>query len=150
VTERSLRAALVVLCLAGAGIAGYVLVVRWGDGQLLCSTGGCETVQSSSYAELLGVPVAALGLAAYLAILGTACFGAAAARMAGAAIALSAAVFSAYLLVVQLVILDAVCTWCLGNDAIVSLVAAAALLRLRGGSHPVLSGFGSSSPSASA
>jgi uncharacterized membrane protein len=107
-------------------------------------------VQSSSYAELLGVPLAGLGLAAYLSILGTACFGGTAARVAGAALALGAALFSAYLLVVQLVILDAVCAWCVGNDAVVSLVAIAALLRLRGGSQVSASGPGSSRPSASA
>ena len=131
-TDRTLRAALGALCLAGATVAGYVLAARWGDAQLLCSTGGCETVQSSAYADVLGVPVAALGLAAYAAILGTAFSGGARARVAGAAVALSAGLFSAYLLVVQVAILDAVCDWCVANDAIVSLVAITALLRLHG------------------
>ena len=38
-------------------------------GALVCSTGGCETVQSSAYAEVLGVPVAALGLIGFLGLL---------------------------------------------------------------------------------
>ena len=35
----------------------------------ICTTGGCEKVQHSSYAELAGVPVALLGLIAYVALL---------------------------------------------------------------------------------
>ena len=70
----------------------------------------------------LGVPVAGLGLPA------TSSPGAATAvrgqlaRSTVAALALGAAVFSGYLLVVQLVVIDAVCDWCLASDAISSLI----------------------------
>ena len=69
-----------------------------------------------------------------------------------AAVALGAAVFSGYLLVVQLVVIDAVCDWCLASDAISSLIAVVALARLlAAGLRPCRSGqLGSSSPSASA
>lgn len=129
-SDRILRAAIVALSLAGAGVAGYVLLARWADTGLLCSTGGCETVQSSDYAELLGVPVAAFGLGGYLLIVALAFADGPGARAAAAALALAAAAFSAYLLVIQLVVIDAVCDWCLANDAISSLVAVAALVRL--------------------
>ena len=131
-SDRALRIALGVLCSLGVTVAGYVLVARYGDRQLLCSTGGCETVQSSSYAELLGIPVAALGLATYLLIAGTAWLDGPSARIAGAAAGLGAVLFSAYLLVVQLVVIDAVCDWCIANDVVASLVAMTAVLRLRG------------------
>ena len=36
-----------------------------------------------------------------------------------------------YLLVVQFVVIDAVCTWCVASDAVVLVLAAAAVLRLR-------------------
>lgn len=130
-TDRTLRLAVAALALAGAAVAAYVLSARWGDAQLLCSTGGCETVQSSPYAEVVGIPVAALGLAAYLLIGATAFAGGLLARAAGAALALGAVIFSAYLLVVQLAVIGAVCDWCVANDAIATLVAVAALLRLR-------------------
>jgi uncharacterized membrane protein len=45
-------------------------------------------------------------------------------------VALGAAVFSGYLLVVQLAVIGAVCDWCIANDAISSLVAVLALARL--------------------
>ena len=129
-SDRSLRVVLAVLCLAGAAVAAFVLAARWRGTELACSTGGCETVQNSSYAELLGAPVAALGLVGYLLIAATTLSTGAFGRVAGAALALGAVLFSAYLLVVQLAIIDAVCDWCLANDAIATLVALAALLRL--------------------
>ena len=68
-SERTPRLASAILAAAGAAISTYLLYVRQTGGTLVCSTGGCETVQSSSYAEMLGVPVAALGLAGFLALL---------------------------------------------------------------------------------
>jgi uncharacterized membrane protein len=130
-TDRILRAALVALCLAGVLVAGYLLSARWGNTELICSTGGCETVQSSSYAELFGIPVAAAGLVGYLLIGASALVSTALARPVGAALALGALAFSAYLLVIQLAVIGAVCDWCLASDAISTVVAGLALLRLR-------------------
>jgi uncharacterized membrane protein len=133
VSERTLRTAVALLALAGAGVSAYLVYVRYQGAELLCSTGGCETVQSSEYAEVLGVPVPLLGLVAYLVIAATALVRSVEARLLGAALALTGAAFSAYLLVLQLVVIEAVCDWCLANDVIVSLVAAAALLLIRSG-----------------
>jgi uncharacterized membrane protein len=130
-TDRILRSALVALCLAGVSVAGYLLSARWGNTELICSTGGCETVQSSSYAELFGIPVAAAGLVGYLLIGASALVNTALARAVGAALALGALAFSAYLLVIQLAVIGAVCDWCLASDAISTVVAGLALLRLR-------------------
>jgi uncharacterized membrane protein len=128
--DRILRATLIVLSLAGAGVAGYVLIARWTDAGLLCSTGGCEAVQSSDYADVLGVPVAALGLVGYLLIGAAAAVRGPLAKTTVAALALGAAAFSGYLLVLQLAVIDAVCDWCLASDAISSVIAVVALARL--------------------
>ena len=126
-SDRALRAALVGLAAVGAAVAGYVLTSRWADSGLLCSTGGCETVQSSSYAELLGLPVAAFGVAGYVLVGALAMVGSPTARILAAALALGAAAFSGYLLVVQLTVIEAVCDWCIANDVISSLIAIVAL-----------------------
>jgi uncharacterized membrane protein len=129
-SDRVLRAILVALSSAGAGVSSYVLFARWTSAGLLCSTGGCETVQSSGYSELLGVPVAGLGIVGFL-VIGAAALGRdSLARAVAAAVALGAAAFGGYLLVIQLVVIDAVCDWCLATDAITSLVAAVAVVRL--------------------
>lgn len=130
-SDAVLRRAVGVAALVGAAVAGYLVWARSTGSELICSTGGCETVQSSSYAEVLGVPVALLGLVGYLLIAATALLASPAARAAGAALALTAVVFSGYLLVVQLAVIDAVCLWCVANDVIAVFVAAAALLRVR-------------------
>ena len=58
------------LALAGFFVALYLSLWKLGVvGNLACGTGGCEYVQTSSYAVLLGVPVAFYGVAGYLALL---------------------------------------------------------------------------------
>lgn len=130
-SDHRLRLASAFLALAGAGISGYLLWVRQTGANLICATGGCETVQSSQYSELMGVPVSLLGLACYVALFVTALLRSENARLAHTALALTAAVFSTYLLYVQIELIGAVCQWCLASDAIVSGLAMLALLRLK-------------------
>jgi uncharacterized membrane protein len=68
-SERRLRVVVGVLAAAGVAVAAYLTYARYTDTAIACATGGCETVQSSRYAEVAGVPVALLGLGAYIAIL---------------------------------------------------------------------------------
>ncbi len=135
-SERSLRLATAALALAGAAVATYLLVVRATGSSLVCSTGGCEAVQSSPYAELAGVPVALLGLIGFLTMLGLAALRGETARLAGAVVALTAFGFGGFLLWAQLARIDAVCDWCLVSDGLVGGLAALALLRLRSGYRP--------------
>jgi uncharacterized membrane protein len=128
---RSLRLGIGVLASVGAGLAGYLLYIRHTGGALSCTTGGCETVQSSRYAEVFGIPVAALGLAGYVAILLTSWSRSELARAGQAAVALAALAFSSYLVFVQLHLIGAVCEWCLVSDAVTAVVAVLVLLRLR-------------------
>ena len=132
-TERSLRLVAAAVALAGLAVAGYLTWAHLDDGVLVCvAGGGCETVQESEYAEIAGVPVAALGLGFYAAVLGLLVWDSALSRLGAAALGLVGLVFSAYLLVLQLVVIDAVCTWCVVNDvAIAPLLALSTALRLR-------------------
>jgi hypothetical protein len=66
--EARLRVGIGALALVGVGLSSYLLYVRWAGATLACSTGGCETVQASSYSQVLGIPVALLGLGAYATI----------------------------------------------------------------------------------
>ena len=129
-SERSVRIASAVLAALGAAISAYLLIVRETGAALVCSTGGCETVQSSSYAELLGLPVAALGLAGFVVLLAAALARGDWARLVNATVALAAFLFAAYLLTVQLVVIDAICQWCVATDVLTTALAALALVRL--------------------
>ena len=130
-TDRTLRVAVGVLAAAGAAVAGYLAYARYTDTTLACATGGCETVQRSDYAVLAGVPVSVLGLVAYLVLLATAFLRSEIARLVGAIVAVSGTLFAAYLLYAQIVVIDAVCQWCVASDVLITLLAVACVLRLR-------------------
>jgi len=133
VSDRSLRLAAGLVALAGVAVAGYLTAVHYGDASLVCVRGGgCETVQHSSYSELAGVPVALLGLISYLTVFALVVWDAPTARLAAATIALVGLAFSAYLLILQLFVIDAVCVWCAANDVVIApALALLTGLRLR-------------------
>ena len=132
-TDGRLRFAIAGLAVVGAAVAGYLTYARYTHTTLVCVTGGCETVQRSEYALLAGIPVAVLGFVTYLALLATALTRAEISRLAGAVLAISGALFAAYLLYAQVYLIDAVCQWCLASDVVITLLAAACALRLRSG-----------------
>ena len=96
----------------------------------MCTTGGCEVVQRSRYAELVGIPVAWLGLGAYVVLLTTALGTRPLAVAAGAAVALGGLAFSLYLVAVQFAVIDAFCQWCLASDAVMAALAVLTVARL--------------------
>jgi uncharacterized membrane protein len=126
----TVRAAIAAAALVGAGIAAYLTYVHYAHVSPICTTGGCETVQKSKYAELAGVPVAVLGLAAYVVVLATALVRGLAAAFAGVLVALIGVAFSGYLLWAQLDPIGAICQWCLGNDVVILVVAALGVMRV--------------------
>ena len=130
-SERTVRIASAALAVLGAAISAYLFWARETGNSIVCSTGGCETVQSSSYAEVLGIPVAALGLAGFLGLLVASLGRGEWARLAQATLALSAFLFAAYLLAIQVFVIGALCQWCLATDVLTTAIVTLALVRLR-------------------
>jgi uncharacterized membrane protein len=127
VSDRKLRLALAIVAVAGAATSAYLTWVHYHPAALVCTVGGgCETVQQSRYAVLLGVPIALYGLVAWVAVVGLVVWDTELAHALVAAIAVSALGFAAYLVILQLSVIHAVCVWCMAND--VALVPALALL----------------------
>jgi uncharacterized membrane protein len=133
VNASRLRLPIAGLALLGIAIATYLLYVRYTGGAPVCSSGGCETVQRSAYAEIFGVPVAAFGLAGYVMIFAGSLAPGDAARLGQAAVALTAFAFSTYLVCVQVLVIGALCDWCLASDAVATAVTGLALPRVRAG-----------------
>ena len=106
-----------------------LVYTRYAHTQIACTTGGCETVQHSRYAKLAGVPVAVLGLAAYLTIFATTLSSRVEAAAIAAAIAIAGLAFAIYLIVIQVAVIDAICQWCLASDAILAVLAVLSLER---------------------
>jgi uncharacterized membrane protein len=130
-SDRMLRLVMGVLALATVGIAAYLTQAHYAGGSVVCSTGGCETVQQSDYAELFGAPVALIGLLGSVAIALSLLRGDVLGRAAGLALTVSGFVFAAYLVIVQLAVLGAVCEWCVVNDSLLAVLAVLATLRAR-------------------
>ena len=125
-----LRTAIAGAAVVGGAIAVYLTVVHYSHLSPICTTGGCEKVQQSSYAEAAGIPVAVLGLVAYDCVLLTATIRGVPAALAGAVISLAGVAFSGYLLWAQIARIHAICQWCVGNDVVIAVVAGLCVARL--------------------
>jgi len=125
-----LRSAIAGAAVVGGAIAAYLTVVHYSHISPICTTGGCEKVQQSSYAMAGGIPVAVLGLVAYVGLLLTTAVRGVRAALAGAVIALTGAAFSGYLLWAQLARIHAICQWCVGNDVVIAVVAMLCVARV--------------------
>jgi len=129
---RADRPALIVaaLCLAGIAIAGYLTYVHYEGLSPVCTTGGCERVQASSYSEIGPIPVALLGLFGYVVILLSLFVPGDPGRALTFMLALSGFAFSVYLTYLELFVIDAICQWCVGSAIVMTAVLAAATVRL--------------------
>lgn len=118
---------MIAVAAAGLAIAGYLTVTKLvGGSAVFCEAGGgCDAVQSSRYATMLGVPVALWGALAYAAVGGLAVAGLTAARWQAAfAIAAGAVGFSAYLTWISASVIHSFCPYCLASGAVaVALLA---------------------------
>jgi uncharacterized membrane protein len=137
VSERRLQAAVLVLGLAGLAVAGYLTYVHYAELEPLCGLGGdCERVQTSQWAEVAGIPVAVLGAAGYVLILASLLVPGDLGRVAGATLALSGFLFSAYLTYREIFTIEAICTWCVASAVLMTALAVVACLRvLRAGTR---------------
>lgn len=116
------RADRLALGVAGAGglVSFYLTWLHYSGTYALClGSGGCETVQSSRYAELGGIPVALLGLVFFLLAAGLVAQRARShgerrerAALALFGLTLSGVVFAGYLTWLELFLIGAVCPWC--------------------------------------
>ncbi len=113
-----LNALSLALAVGGVAVAAYLTLVHYRDELLVCSTGGCETVQKSPYAEIRGIPVALLGLGMYIVITGLLVLRqirperTEQTTLAVFALALAGTVFTIYLTYLELFVIDAICQWC--------------------------------------
>jgi uncharacterized membrane protein len=124
------RMVVAALALIGAFVSTYLLLFKLGVvGTLICGVeGGCDIVQASRFAYFFGVPVAALGLAGYLAIFAVALAGTrpdlahrrwvpvALLGLTGGAFA-----FSVYLSAISGLVIGAWCEWCLVSASMATL-----------------------------
>jgi uncharacterized membrane protein len=118
------------LALAGIFISLYLTLYKIGViGELSCSIGSCETVNTSRWATFLGLPVAAWGLIFYvdvfiIALVGTMERFDTSTVIPGILLLESSAgvLFSAWLTYLELAVIHAICIWCVTSAVIVTLI----------------------------
>ena len=127
------------LALAGIFIALYLTLYKLGViGELSCSIGSCETVNTSKWSRFLGLPVAAWGVLFYLDVFVVASIGTLprfedepVVSMVLAVEAGIGVVFSAWLTYLELGVIHAICIWCVTSAVIVTLILLVSVADLR-------------------
>lgn len=132
-SERWARALLAAVSVAGLAVSLYLAWTYAVGAAPACVGGsaGCETVQASPYSRLMGVPVPALGLGGYAALLISAALRSAAGTALGLFVALVGTLFSGYLTYLELFVIEAICQWCVASAVLMVAALALAALRLR-------------------
>lgn len=133
------RQAIALLALVGLFVALYLWLHALGfGGPIKCGTGGCETVQTSPWAVLLGLPVAFYGVVGYGAILVVSLVALRPAALPErkwsvvlVGLATVGVLFTAYLSYVEFFVIRAICRWCVGSAVIITAIWIVSLLALR-------------------
>lgn len=117
---------LVIFIVAGILVSGYLFWKTFDPSSITCSIGGgCETVLSSRYAKIYGLPVAGMGVFWYLATLvlvWLVYFKRIWAELPLRIWAVVGLAFSLYLLYLEKYQIGAYCTWCLISLGLVVLI----------------------------
>lgn len=124
------RMAIAVLALIGLMISTYLSMYKLGYlGEIQCTIGGCEKVQTSRFADFLGLPVSVWGVGAYVTLLVLAMLGiqprwqrerwVALALFGFSAVGVA---FSAYLTYLEAFVIHAWCQWCVISAILVTLI----------------------------
>jgi uncharacterized membrane protein len=141
-TDRSLRNFSIVTSLIGLVDSLYLTWIKFSHREAFClpGIGDCETVNTSRYAEFYGIPVALLGALTYVVILLVLtaenrtifsfpikpdhC------KMAVFGISLFGVIYSGYLTYVELVVLQALCPFCVISAITILIIFIIAAVRL--------------------
>jgi len=131
--RRIVQAALVVLALAGFFISFYLTLTHYRDLIPPCYvTSGCESVVTSRYATILGVPLSLIGAVFFAAMffLGIALITGPPKKVVRAyeLLAFAGVLAAVVLFLIQAVLLRAYCTYCLGTEVIALSIWAGSLV----------------------
>ena len=118
-----LRPIMMVLCVSGILIAGYLTYTSYTNSAIYCVGGstGCDTVQNSRYSKIVGIPVALIGVLGYVAILAVLIYEKTNGPLSNNgpmvtfALTLIGVLYSAYLTYLELFIILAICQYCVAS-----------------------------------
>lgn len=149
-SDRLLGLSAFALSLVGVGLSTYMTIAHFTEAAILACAGGgelsCTAVTTSSQSEVVGVPVAVMGLAYFLAlsVLTAPPLWKRGGRMVAlirTGLSIAGVAFVLWLVAAEVLIIGHVCLWCTGVH-LVTLTILLALTR----STPERLGFGDAAP----
>jgi uncharacterized membrane protein len=128
---RRLRIAMLIVNVAGIGLASYLTYIHYAGINPLCTLGNsCIKVQTSAWSHLDGVPVALIGLIGYVATFGSLLLPQREeTRLATLGMTLIGFGFSGYLTYREIFSIHAICEECVGSLCLIFLLFLGAAIR---------------------
>lgn len=132
-----MRRAALALAVVGLGIATYLTYIHYAGIESVCAIAhGCQKVQTSEWSELVGVPVALLGLIGFVLIIGSLIVDGESGRLAAIAATWTGLAFSLYLTYREIFSIKAICIWCTTINGILVILAVLTTIRFLRAEHP--------------
>jgi uncharacterized membrane protein len=127
----------IVLVALGLAVSIYMTIYKLTDNSALClGSGDCSAVNASRYSEVYGVPVAAIGMAGYAALLAVLLlerridFVTQNGTLAFFGLSLTGFLFTLYLIYIEVAILRAYCPFCITSQVTMSAIFVVSVIRL--------------------
>jgi uncharacterized membrane protein len=127
----------IVLTTLGLLVSIYMTIYKITLNNKMCiGSGGCETVNTSIYSSINGIPVAAVGIFGYVALLGILLLESKIAflksngSMVFFSIALIGFFFTLWLIYVEVALLDAYCPFCITSQITMTLIFILSVIRV--------------------
>ena len=135
--DKSIYRTSIVLGLLGIFVSIYMTIFKLTENQKMClGNGGCSVVNSSSYSEVSGIPVALIGVGGYLVILALLLFEKRTnflilnGTMVVFGLSLVGFLFTLYLIYVELALIHALCPFCVTSQITMTILFILSVIRL--------------------
>ena len=135
--DKWLYRATLALVIVGLLVSVYMTIYKVTSNDSMClGSGDCSTVNASIYSEVNDIPVAAIGVLGYLAILAVLLFENRNSffRQNGTLLifgmALTGFIFTVWLIYVEVALLKAICPFCVTSQIAMTLIFIVAVIRL--------------------
>lgn len=132
-----LRKLLIGLSIIGSLDAAYLTYVKVVEDGVCAVSGGCQIVNTSQYASLWGIPIAAIGGGAYLVMLAVLLleerndFFALNGNLIVFGLSLVGVLYSVYLTYLEIYVIRAICPFCVISAVVLLAMLVVSILRLR-------------------
>ncbi len=135
--DKLLYRASLALVIVGLLVSIYMTIYKVTSNNSMClGSGDCSTVNASRYSEMNGVPVAVVGIFGYAAILGVLLFEnrnsffRQNSTLMIFGMALTGFIFTVWLVYVELVLLKAICPFCVTSQVAMTIIFIISVIRL--------------------